>query len=169
MLFCFVISVYLRSFPAGWGVQGQSLSLTNFCTWHKRNVLLGQKLLGIKLWLHHVCSLTIEGLLARDSEGEVCCPSPAGTPRQLELQQALQHSLPPISCPPHITYLLTRWSFQKALSSPYPDFFKMHLKKKNKNLLEAEIYLKLQRLSQFLFLSTEVLCETERHIKNATK
>ena len=167
-----MISVYLRSFPAGWGVQGQSLSLTNFCTWHKRNVLLGQKLPGIKLWLHHVCSLTIEGLLARDSEGEACYPSPPGTPRQLELQQALQHSLPPISCPPHITYLLTRWSFQKALSFLTLISLKCILKKqkqKQKTNLEAEIYLKLQRLSQFLFLSTEVLFETERHIKNATK
>ena len=134
MLFCFVISVYLCSFPAGWGVQSQSLSLTNFCTWHKRNVLLGQKLPGIKLWLHHVCSLTIEGLLARDSEGEACCPSPPGTPRQLELQQALQHYLPPISCPPHITYLLTRWSFQKALSFLALISLKCILKKKqNKN------------------------------------
>lgn len=41
--------------------------------------------------------------------------------------------------------------------------------KKKKHLLESEIYLKLQRLSQFLFLSTEVLFETERHMKSATE
>ena len=42
----------------------------------------------------------------------------------------------------------------------------MHLslkKKKKTNLLEAEIYLKLQRLSEFLFLSIEVLFETQTH------
>lgn len=47
----------------------------------EKKCLLGQKLPGIKLLLHHICSLTIEGLLAWNSEGQVCCHSSTGTPR----------------------------------------------------------------------------------------
>lgn len=120
-----------------------------------------RKLPGIRLWLHHICFLTIEGLpwfrgrrllplSCWDSQTAI---APAGSPAlpSAHFLSFAHHSSP------------YQMELQKALSSPYPDFFKMHLKKNKTSFLNQEIYLKLQRLSQFLFPHWSSIWNRETH------
>lgn len=84
-----MICVYLLSFPAHRESRSKA-GLTNFCTWHKRNVLLGQKLPGIRLLASsHLLPLLLKvswhgiqrkfaaALLLQDSQTAI---APAGSP-----------------------------------------------------------------------------------------
>ena len=137
-----MICVYLLSFPAGWGVQGQSLSLTYFCIWQKRNVCWVRSYLA-----SNFCFITFVPLLLKVSwhgiqRDKFAAPLLLGLPGSYSSSRLSSTLfLPfPVLCRSLIS--LPDGALKKARSFPYPDFLKMHLslkkKKKKKTFLKQK-------------------------------